>query len=433
MTRLARLLLLLVVAPALVATLVATTLSSPAAAHEERPAEFPDGTGAVAAASWASTTPASGSSASRTVPRRIAAMPDGSGQAPQPASARGLPASARSSPRSTRVEKPRDLDLRAARRLPRAEVGRASSAATTAPTSRPQSRRRRSSRAAVHRQPVVGPEPEPAAPEDDGDHRPDRAVVRRPAAVRAQPQPDRAVRRQHAAQRARSGCDSRFCGTQIVGTGRRMTDVTIDNRFQQAQRAAARPARRRRGAQPDRAAGRVQRALRPGDRRLPARPGHRARQRRVRHPRVRQRPRADPAVQRLLQRRLRHLPRLRVRPQRRQRRTSTVTRYAIEIRHNRSHHNTLGYSGTAGNSIWAHHNRLLRQRHRHRDRLAVPGPPRPAAGPRAVEPQPDLLQQQQLLHPVRRHRRLRQADGGARLHRRHRLPGRSRPRSAPAS
>lgn len=35
-----------------------------------------------------------------------------------------------------------------------------------------------------------------------------------------------------------------------------------------------------------------------------------------------------------------------------------VTRYAIEIRRNRSHHNTLGYSGTAGNSVWAHHNRF---------------------------------------------------------------------------
>jgi hypothetical protein len=32
------------------------------------------------------------------------------------------------------------------------------------------------------------------------------------------------------------------------------------------------------------------------------------------------------------------------------------TRYSIEIRHNRSHHNALGYSGTAGNSVWAHHN-----------------------------------------------------------------------------
>jgi hypothetical protein len=34
------------------------------------------------------------------------------------------------------------------------------------------------------------------------------------------------------------------------------------------------------------------------------------------------------------------------------------TRYAIEIRHNKSHDNTLGYSGTAGNSIYAHHNRF---------------------------------------------------------------------------
>lgn len=32
------------------------------------------------------------------------------------------------------------------------------------------------------------------------------------------------------------------------------------------------------------------------------------------------------------------------------------TRYSIEIRHSKSHHNALGYSGTAGNSVWAHHN-----------------------------------------------------------------------------
>jgi hypothetical protein len=35
------------------------------------------------------------------------------------------------------------------------------------------------------------------------------------------------------------------------------------------------------------------------------------------------------------------------------------TRYSIEIRHNKSHHNALGYSGTAGNSVWAHHNRFF--------------------------------------------------------------------------
>ena len=34
------------------------------------------------------------------------------------------------------------------------------------------------------------------------------------------------------------------------------------------------------------------------------------------------------------------------------------TRYSIEIRHNKSHDNALGYSGTAGNSVYAHHNRF---------------------------------------------------------------------------
>jgi hypothetical protein len=33
-------------------------------------------------------------------------------------------------------------------------------------------------------------------------------------------------------------------------------------------------------------------------------------------------------------------------------------RYSIEIRRNKSHDNTLGYSGTAGNSVYAHHNRF---------------------------------------------------------------------------
>lgn len=36
--------------------------------------------------------------------------------------------------------------------------------------------------------------------------------------------------------------------------------------------------------------------------------------------------------------------------------TIDVTRYAVEIRNNKSHDNTLGYSGTAGNSVYAHHN-----------------------------------------------------------------------------
>ncbi len=36
-----------------------------------------------------------------------------------------------------------------------------------------------------------------------------------------------------------------------------------------------------------------------------------------------------------------------------------AVRYAIEIRNNLSHDNTLGYSGTAGNSIWAHDNKFF--------------------------------------------------------------------------
>ncbi|QIK67098.1 hypothetical protein G7072_12750 [Nocardioides sp. HDW12B] len=35
-------------------------------------------------------------------------------------------------------------------------------------------------------------------------------------------------------------------------------------------------------------------------------------------------------------------------------------RYSIEIFGNRSHHNTLGYSGTAGNSVYSHHNRFYK-------------------------------------------------------------------------
>jgi hypothetical protein len=33
-------------------------------------------------------------------------------------------------------------------------------------------------------------------------------------------------------------------------------------------------------------------------------------------------------------------------------------RYGIEIRNSNSHHNTIGYSGTAGNGVWAHDNRF---------------------------------------------------------------------------
>ena len=37
----------------------------------------------------------------------------------------------------------------------------------------------------------------------------------------------------------------------------------------------------------------------------------------------------------------------------------TPTRYSIVIKNNKSHHNALGYSGTAGNSVYAHDNRFF--------------------------------------------------------------------------
>ena len=58
------------------------------------------------------------------------------------------------------------------------------------------------------------------------------------------------------------------------------------------------------------------------------------------------------------------------------------TRYAIEIRHNKSHDNTLGYSGTAGNSIYAHHNEFYDNATGISTDSLFPGPPR--ASPRTT-------------------------------------------------
>ena len=150
-------------------------------------------------------------------------------------------------------------------------------------------------------------------------------------------------------------CDSEFCGTQIVGTGRRMTDVIVDNRF-----------RKLNAIRLDRAGGVV-----------------------VRNMTFQQ---AEFNSVYVLETDGFLLDRLTTRGNDEYgilafasdhgliQRTNDyyngdsgiypgsgsdlnadndsikVRRYAIEIRRNRSHHNTLGYSGTAGNSIWAHHN-----------------------------------------------------------------------------
>ncbi|MFC4783729.1 right-handed parallel beta-helix repeat-containing protein [Nocardioides sp. MAHUQ-72] len=150
-------------------------------------------------------------------------------------------------------------------------------------------------------------------------------------------------------------CDSRFCGTQLVGTGRRITDVTVDNRFQKLN-----------GIRADRAGGLylrnmtfeqaefnsiyvletdgfvLDRVIARGNDEygiLAFASDHGLIQRSEAYfngdsgiyPGSGSDLNADNT-------------------------DFEPTRYAIEIRRNSSHDNTLGYSGTAGNSIWAHHN-----------------------------------------------------------------------------
>ena len=177
-------------------------------------------------------------------------------------------------------------------------------------------------------------------------------------------------------------CDNRLCGTQIVGTGRKPGQVRIDNKFAKLNAIRA-----------DRVSGiylrnfLVQQAefnaiyVMETDGFVVDRVVARG-QRRVRHPRLRQRPRHDQELAHLLQRGLGHLPGLGVRPERRAARSFEARRYAIEIFGNDSHHNTVGYSGTAGNSVYAHDNKFHHNSAGLSTDSLVPGPPRPAAGPR---------------------------------------------------
>ena len=153
-------------------------------------------------------------------------------------------------------------------------------------------------------------------------------------------------------------CDSRFCGIQLVGTGRRMTDVIINNRFKKLN-----------GIRLDRAGGAV-----------------------VSNLTVQQ---SEFNALYVLETDGFLLDRITARGNDEYgilafasdhgviQRSDTyfngdsgiypgsgsdlnanndkleAVRYAIEIRDNLSHDNTLGYSGTAGNSIWAHDNHFF--------------------------------------------------------------------------
>jgi hypothetical protein len=347
MSRLARVALALVVVPGLAATLP-LALASPASAHEERPAEFPDGKG-QRPEFLGYDNPRQRVVCKAESAELIAAMPEG------------------------------DAKNRNERLLERCDFRSIQSAINTIARrdtsvyvlpgvyeERQWGQRERSHycshletqsddplRAAEYIGSLSSPDPG-AAPEDDGTTDPialSYADQRRCAhnlnliAVFGDETPgNRSI-----------GCDSRFCGTQIVGTGRRMTDVVINNDFQKlnalrldrmggayvsnmtVQQAEfnAVYVMETDGFVLDRITARGNdeygilafasdhgliensNAYYNGDSGI--------------YPGSGSDLNADNTE-------------------------LEATRYAIEIRHNRSHHNTLGYSGTAGNSIWAHHN-----------------------------------------------------------------------------
>lgn len=154
-------------------------------------------------------------------------------------------------------------------------------------------------------------------------------------------------------------CDSRFCGVQVVGTGRRMTDVVIDNRFTKLN-----------GLRADRVSGLYLRNFTVQQSEFNA---------------VYVLESDGFTIDRLTTRAndeygilafasdhglIQHTDNYYngdsgIYPGSASDINGTNTsftpkRYAIEIRHNRSHDNTLGYSGTAGNSVHAHHNKFYR-------------------------------------------------------------------------
>jgi hypothetical protein len=349
MSRPARAALALVGAGLVATTLVATTLAAPASAHEERPAEFPDGSGhrphflgydnakqrVVCKADSA---------------RRIAAMPDG-------------------------MVKHRNEHL-----LEHCEFGSIQSAINSISSRRTSvyvlpgvyeerrwARQQRSHYcshletqsddplpAAEYIGSLSSPDTGAVAAEDDGTTDPialSYADQRRCAhnlnliAIFGDKTPDNGS----------ISCDSRFCGTQIVGTGSRMTDVIVDNRFQELN-----------GLRLDRMGGALVRNLTVQQAEFNA---------------VYVMETDGFVLDGITARGNDEYGILAFASDHGLIQSSNAyyngdsgiypgsgsdlnadnpdfeaTRYAIEIRHNRSHHNTLGYSGTAGNSIWAHDN-----------------------------------------------------------------------------
>ena len=106
-------------------------------------------------------------------------------------------------------------------------------------------------------------------------------------------------------------------------------------------------------------------------------------------------------------------------------------RYGIEIRNVNSHHNVLGYSGTAGNGTFTHNSKFHHNNAGISDDSFASGHPGHAAGLLEVGHQRGLLEQRELLH--QRPRRLLQEHAVREAHARRSSARSSRCRSAPAS
>ena len=202
--------------------------------------------------------------------------------------------------------------------------------------------------------------PRPRRREGGGERgdQPDRPVLRRPAPVRPQPQPDRAVRGSHAGRRQHP------VQQQVLrhAAGRHRRDAGRRRRrqpLQQAQRHPRRPDGRVLPEQHDLPAGGVQLHLRARDRRLRPRPGDRARQRQYGILAFASDHGLIQDSEAYLQRRLRHLPRLRVGPQRGQPPTSGPPATPSRSGATPATTTRSATSGTAGNSIWAHDNEFF--------------------------------------------------------------------------
>jgi hypothetical protein len=344
MHRLARLLIALLLLPGLALTALAVS-TAPATAHEERPAEFPDGKGRVPTF-LGYDNPRQRVVCTKDSERRIAAMPAGAVRHRnthllEDCRFRSIQSAVNSirRPRTSVYVLPGVYRERRWAELERSKYCSNLETQSDAPLTSAQ---------------YIGSVSPGVAAEDDGTSDP---VALSYADQRRCPHNLNliALFGDETPENGSIACDSEYCGTQIVGTGRRMTDVVIDNRFS-----------RLNAMRFDRAGGILVRNLT-------------AQQAEFNAIYVLE---TDGFV----------LDRVTARANDEYgilafasdhgliKRSNTyyngdsgiypgsasdlngdnpnleATRYAVEIRRNRSHHNALGYSGTAGNSVWAHHN-----------------------------------------------------------------------------